>query len=92
MATSRQNPLVRAGNYAAPVDTTGMDPEMKATINISGPKRVKAYSPPAVDHVKVASNFLYGIFHGGKHPSAKTPAARDSTPTLSDTAIKYYGK
>ena len=39
---ARPSPLkrtvARAGNYVAPVDTAGMDPEMKATLSLSRPK------------------------------------------------------
>ena len=32
MAGKRKNPIAQAGNYSAEIDTTGMDPEMKATL------------------------------------------------------------
>ncbi len=35
---ARKAPTARAGNYRAPVDTTGMDPEMKATLGVAKPK------------------------------------------------------
>lgn len=34
-------PSAKAGNYRAPVDTTGMDPEMKATLGIKPAKPVR---------------------------------------------------
>ena len=37
----RKYPTARAGNYAAPIDTAGMDPAMKATlgVGVSRPKK-----------------------------------------------------
>lgn len=32
MATKRGNPVARAGNYAAPVDSSGMDDSMKSML------------------------------------------------------------
>lgn len=32
MASKRGNPIARAGNYAQEVDSTAMDPEMKASL------------------------------------------------------------
>ena len=29
---ARRNPIARVGNYSAPIDTDGMDPEMKSTM------------------------------------------------------------
>lgn len=41
MAYKRQNPKAaqqaRAGNYTAQVDSTGMDPSMKATLGLNKP-------------------------------------------------------
>ena len=34
-------PTGKAGNYRAPVDTTGMDPEMMKTLGIKRQKKVK---------------------------------------------------
>jgi hypothetical protein len=33
-----KNPIARAGNYTAPVDTAGMDPEMKKTLEVDRPR------------------------------------------------------
>ena len=35
---ARKMPTARAGNYAAPVDTSGMDPEMKETLGVGRKK------------------------------------------------------
>jgi len=37
----RGSAVGRAGGYAAPVDTAGMDPEMKRTLRIGAKKRGK---------------------------------------------------
>lgn len=43
MAAKRQNPAAvqkaRVGNYIADVDTSGMDPEMKRTMNVGQPAK-----------------------------------------------------
>ena len=36
---AKRSPTGRAGGYAAPVDTTGMDPEMMETLKIKRRKR-----------------------------------------------------
>jgi hypothetical protein len=35
----KKEPVAKAGNYAAPVDTVGMDESMKVTLGIGGKKR-----------------------------------------------------
>ena len=35
----RGNPVAQAGNYAAEVDTAGMDPEMKRTMGVAKPRK-----------------------------------------------------
>jgi len=51
----RQNPTARtvgrAGNYAAPVDTAGMDPEMKQTLGM-GAKKAAPKKPGFMDMMK----------------------------------------
>jgi len=31
-ASKRKNPVVKIGNYSAPIDTVGMDPDMKEAL------------------------------------------------------------
>lgn len=50
---TRKMPTARAGNYRAPVDTIGMDPEMKETLHI-GPA-VKPEKPTPLQ--KLLSKF-----------------------------------
>ena len=58
-ADKRQNPVkaqtARVGNYTAPVDTAGLDPEMKATMGIG----VKPAKKPDALH-KLMSMFGMG--------------------------------
>jgi len=41
MAGKRKNPIAQAGNYSAEIDTTGMDPEMKATLGTARRRPLK---------------------------------------------------
>ena len=51
MGTKKKDEEIgQAGNYAAPVDTVGMDPEMKATLGLGKEgreKRPRPTAPPA---------------------------------------------
>lgn len=38
----RHNPIAQAGNYAAEVDTAGMDPSMKPTLGVDKPRKKKS--------------------------------------------------
>lgn len=49
MPTTRT--IGRAGNYAAPVDTAGMDSEMKATLGM-GAKKMAPKKPGFMDMMK----------------------------------------
>lgn len=40
-AAKPKAPIGKVGNYAAPVDTAGMDPEMKKTMGFGAKKRRK---------------------------------------------------
>jgi hypothetical protein len=40
----RSNPAMgQAGNYAAPVDTAGMDPEMKKSLGVNKPRKKQGF-------------------------------------------------
>jgi len=47
---ARKNPIMRVGNYAAPVDTSGMDADMKVFTN----------PPPPIKMNKTESDYVKG--------------------------------
>jgi hypothetical protein len=77
---------VKVGNYRAPVDMEGLDPEMAATLN---PKRVTpapAPENPIQKAVRKASEFMQG--HMNSTGSRRSPSTiRDARPVRSDAQV-----
>lgn len=77
---NRQYPTGRAGNYSAPVDTTGMDSEMKSTLGFSDPSAQKTTPPPGG---RMVSNPIMEAFRRAFH----TPRAKLMTPEAKSGSV-----
>ena len=91
-----RQPIPKRGIYSAPVDTSGMDPEMKTTmLGMRGPAgsagdTSHAGSPPK--STDGFSKFMSGI--SGMFKSRPKPAAPDTMSSATEDSLskKYLGR
>ena len=88
---NRGTMTARVGNYAAPVDTSGMDPEMVNTMQTGqiGTQYVNPMAKLSGLGRSVANSFR-GMMRSHTHPSPDPGAAMDSTIAARQATIKGY--
>lgn len=83
MANGREMPTARAGNYVAPVDTTGMDPAMQRSMGTTVDKAPSEKDNPIVAAVKKT----FGI---GQKKMDTAAAKSDSVKRTSDIPVHHF--
>ena len=83
----------RAGGYRADVDTTGMDEEMKKTLEIGQPSKTNIEMPPWMKSIGSTVKGMFGKKAPGRpaepHPK---PAKPPTTPAEADSIYQRYVK